>query len=113
MDLDRLTAAEARAIDDGLLRNNGHQAAPKLLQGLFSVSQGDSSPPTQDLPPLFSKPFLEVIGRALGEGQLSVRRAAGLLGHPIDDLPGLFAAHEVRDSRSGFDAPCPAGRLRS
>jgi transcriptional regulator with XRE-family HTH domain len=95
VDLDRLTAAAARGIDDGLLRNNGHPGAPKQLQGLFSVSQGDSSPPTQDLPPLFSKPFLEVIGRALDEGQLSMRRAAGLLGHPIDDLPALFAAHDV------------------
>jgi XRE family transcriptional regulator, fatty acid utilization regulator len=75
----QLNAAAARGIDDALLRNNGRAAG--LAKG--------------DMPPLFSKPFLEVIARALHEGQLSVRRAASLLDFAVDDLPDLFDAHGI------------------
>lgn len=46
-------------------------------------------------PPLFSKPFLHVMARALQAGQLSVRRAAKLLDLAVDDLADLFATHGV------------------
>ena len=73
----QLTLKTARSLDEARLRNNGHAAPPK------------------DAPALFSKPFLGVIARALDEGQLSIRRAASLLGVDIDALPDLFAAQGI------------------
>lgn len=75
--LGRLKLARARAIPDAALRYNGRDA-------------GETNPP-----PLFSKPFMEVIGLAIQEGRLSVRRAADLLSMTIEDLEDLFAAHGV------------------
>ncbi len=75
--LDALKPARARAIPDASLRYNGRQA-------------GESSPP-----PLFSRPFMEVIGLAIREGRVSVRRAADLLSLTIDDVEDVFAAHGV------------------
>ena len=78
--LDWLKPARARAIPDAALRNNGHNGreAPKIA-----------------LPLLFSKPFMEVIGRAIDEGRVSTRRAAGLLDLTVEDLADLFVAHGV------------------
>jgi Zn-dependent peptidase ImmA (M78 family)/transcriptional regulator with XRE-family HTH domain len=76
--LDRLKPAIARTVSDAALRNNGRRA------------------PAAGTPPLlFSKPFMEVIARAVDEGRVSARRAAGLLDVTIDDLAELFAAHGV------------------
>ncbi len=75
--LDRLKPASARAIPDAALRNNGR----------------DSS--ASDLPLLFSKPFMEVIGLAIDQGRISTRRAAGLLDLTIEDLTELFVTHGV------------------
>lgn len=75
--LDRLKSARARAIPDAALRNNGRDAV-------------EGTPPL-----LFSKPFTEVIGLAIDEGQVSTRRAAGLLDLTIEDLTDLFIAHGV------------------
>jgi Zn-dependent peptidase ImmA (M78 family)/DNA-binding XRE family transcriptional regulator len=72
-----LTRAVARSIDDSSLRNNGRPGA------------------SREKPPLFSKPFVELVARALNEGRLSIRRAAGLLDMAVDDLPAMFAAHGV------------------
>ena len=76
--LDWLKPARARAIPDAALRNNRHNGreAPKIA-----------------LPLLFSKPFMEVIGRAIDEGRVSTRRAAGLLDLTVEDLADLFVAH--------------------
>ncbi len=71
--LNRLDAARARAISDAALRNNGHEG------------------PIGEPPPLFSKPFMEVIGLAVNEGRVSARRAANLLDLTVDDLADLFA----------------------
>lgn len=68
----------ARAIPDAALRNNGRQGVAE-----------------DDAPPLFSRPFMEVLGLALDEGRVSVRRAAGLLDVTMEDLADLFAAHGV------------------
>jgi hypothetical protein len=73
----RLSVAAARDIRDAALRNNGHdtvEAAP---------------------PPLFSKPFVEVISRGVRQGQLSARRSAALLDVPLDELSELFRVHGV------------------
>ncbi|MCY4489814.1 MAG: XRE family transcriptional regulator [Deltaproteobacteria bacterium] len=74
--LRELTKAQARAIPDAALRNNGRE---------------DSSEP----PPLFSRPFVEVLAKAIDQGHVSVRRAAALVGLAIEDLEKLFAAHGV------------------
>lgn len=78
--LDWLKPARARAISDAALRNNGHKGreTPKVVPPL-----------------LFSKPFMEVIGLAVGEGRISTRRAAGLLDLAVEDLTDLFVAHGV------------------
>jgi Zn-dependent peptidase ImmA (M78 family)/DNA-binding XRE family transcriptional regulator len=75
--LGRLTAMVARQVPDGALRNNGRE-------------NGGSEPP-----PLFSKPFMEVVALAIKEGQMSARRAADLLDMPLDDLAQLCAIHGV------------------
>ena len=74
--LRHLTKAKARVIPEAALRNNG-----KLEKGAESK------------PPLFSKPFAEVVGTAIDRGHVSVRRAAKLVGLPIEGLGELFAAH--------------------
>ncbi len=74
--LRELTKGQARAIPEAALRNNGRE---------------ESSEP----PPLFSRPFVEVVAKAIDQGHVSVRRAAALVGLPIEDLEELFAAHRV------------------
>jgi Zn-dependent peptidase ImmA (M78 family)/transcriptional regulator with XRE-family HTH domain len=79
--LGRVDRARAREIPDAALRNNGH---------LFVAVE----PP----PPLFSKPFVGVIARAIDDGRISARRAADLLDQTVDDLADLFKAHGVEAS---------------
>ncbi len=72
-----LTLAIARAVPDAALRHNGRDEA-------------------ENVPPaLFSGPYMEDLGLAVGEGLVSVRRAAALLELSVDDLSDLFAAHGV------------------
>jgi Zn-dependent peptidase ImmA (M78 family)/DNA-binding XRE family transcriptional regulator len=75
--LGQLDLARAKKISDAALRNNDREGA-----------EGDP-------PPLFSKPFVEVIALAINEGRLSARRAADLLDMPLDDLAKLFATHAI------------------
>ena len=77
--LGELTHGKARAIPEAALRNNGRE---------------DRSPP----PPLFSRPFLEVMAKAIDQGHVSIRRAAALVGLPIDDLEKLIAVHGVNQA---------------
>ena len=75
--LGALTPAIARAVPGAALRHNGRDKA-------------------ENLPPaLFSKPFMEVLGLAVGEGLVSMRRAATLLESGVDDFSDLFAVHGV------------------
>jgi Zn-dependent peptidase ImmA (M78 family)/transcriptional regulator with XRE-family HTH domain len=83
--LGRLTMAAARQISDAALRNNG-QPPP-----LFSNGRRDAA----ELPPLFSKSFMEVIALAIKDGQMSARRAADVLDMPLDDLAALCTTHGV------------------
>ena len=46
-------------------------------------------------PPLFSKPFVEVIALAINEGRLSARRAADLLDMTTEDFADLCKTHGV------------------
>ena len=75
--LDRLKPAAARAVPDAALRNNGRNATQAIT------------------PPLFSKPFMEVIGLAVDQGRVSARRAASLVDLTVDELGELFATHGV------------------
>ena len=75
--LGALKPARAHSVPDAALRYSGREV-------------GESNPP-----PLFSRPFMEVIGLAIREGRVSVRRAADLLSLTIDDVEDLFAAHGV------------------
>ena len=75
--LGRLKPAAARAVPDATLRHNGRSAAQATT------------------PPLFSRPFMEVIALAVDQGRVSARRAAGLLDLTVDDMVVLFATHGV------------------
>ena len=73
--LGALKTAAARALPEASLRNNGR-------------------PEADDVPPArFSAPFLEVMGLAVDQGLVSVRRMAGLLGVTVEGLAELFASH--------------------
>ncbi|ESY81789.1 DNA-binding protein [Mesorhizobium sp. LNHC221B00] len=75
--LERLKPAAARSLPDAALRNNGRDVAPAVS------------------PPLFSKPFIEVIALAIDQGRVSARRAAALVDLSVDDLGDLFTTHGV------------------
>jgi Zn-dependent peptidase ImmA (M78 family)/transcriptional regulator with XRE-family HTH domain len=75
----RLDKSFEHRISDSRLRNNGR-----------------SKPFNEPLAPLFSQTFMEVIGRAIDEGRVAVRRVAQLLNLSIDDLSDLFTAHGVK-----------------
>ena len=75
-----LSSTEAKTIPDASLRNNGAKEK-KVKQ-----------------PPLFSRPFLEVVTLAIDEGRISLRKAADLLDTTTDELSDLCAAH-------GLEAP--------
>ncbi len=72
--------AVARSLPEAALRNNGHGVVKEAP------------------PPLFSKPFAEVLALAIDGGHVSLRRAAGLLDLTVEDVTGLFAAHGVAHS---------------
>ena len=72
-----LASATAHAVPDAALRHNGRADA-------------------EDVPPApFSRPFMDVVGLAIGNGLVSVRRAAALLDLTVEDLADLFATHGV------------------
>ena len=74
-----LSLARARALPDVALRHNGREDVDNVR------------------PALFSRPFMEVIGLAIEQGLVSVRRAAGLLDLTVEGLTDVFAAHGVAD----------------
>jgi Zn-dependent peptidase ImmA (M78 family)/DNA-binding XRE family transcriptional regulator len=75
--LGKLDEAQARAIPDAALRNNGHKVV------------------RVEPPPLFSKHFMEVIALAIKQGQISARKAADVLDLTIDDLADLCRTYKV------------------
>jgi XRE family transcriptional regulator, fatty acid utilization regulator len=73
--LERLKPAVARTIPDAALKNNGRKQIDEVV------------------PPLYSRPFMEVINLAIDAGRVSMRRAAGLLDLTVEDLRDLFVVH--------------------
>lgn len=78
--LGELKPAAARALPEVALRNNGR-------------AEAETPPPAP-----FSRPFMEVMGLAIDQGLVSVRRLAGLLDVTVEGLAKLFASH-------GFERP--------
>lgn len=74
----RLSREQNDAISGDDLRNNGR-----------------AKPGKPETPPLFSRPFVQIVAAALDEGQTSMRRIASILGLAIDEFADLFAAHGV------------------
>lgn len=72
-----LTKSRAQAIPEVALRNNGRESR------------------AEEPPALFSRPFAEVLAAAMDGGHVSVRRAAALVGLPIEGLQELFAVYRV------------------
>ncbi len=75
--LDALTRPAASAVPDAALRHNSRDAAKNVQ------------------PALFSRQFIEVVGLGIGDGLVSMRRAAALLELSVDDLADLFAVYGV------------------
>ena len=75
--LNKLDGAVAKTIPDVALRNNGRKS------------------PMAEPPPLFSRPFVEVIALAINEGRLSARRAADLLDVTTDDFTDLCRTYGI------------------
>lgn len=73
----RMQRDEALKIDDEQLRHNGRDG-----------NRGN-------VPPAFSKRFLQVIATAILHGHVSVRRTAALLNITMDELAELFEAHRI------------------
>jgi XRE family transcriptional regulator, fatty acid utilization regulator len=69
-----LKPATVRDIKDAMLRN----AAGNKVQ-----------------PAMFSRLFMEVLGKAIDQGRVSLRKAAGLVDLSIDEMAELFAAHGI------------------
>lgn len=78
--LGRLDSTAANKIPDTALRNNGRKVDKRAL------------------PPLYSKAFMEVIGLAIDDGQVSARKACDLLDVTIEELADLCTTHGVKVS---------------
>jgi XRE family transcriptional regulator, fatty acid utilization regulator len=86
------TALKWRLIALGKLdRTAAKQASDTALRNTARRRGADGAPP-----PLFSKPFVAVIARAIDEGRVSERRAADLLDMTLEDLTDLCAVHRVK-----------------
>ena len=75
--LGELKSTVARSLPEEALRNNGRDAVES------------------ELPALFSRPFVEVLGLAIDKGHVSIRRVASLLELTVEDMADLFMAHNV------------------
>jgi XRE family transcriptional regulator, fatty acid utilization regulator len=72
-----LKQALGKEIKDTQLRNNGHAGK------------------NAEKSPLFSHLFTDVLGKAIDQGRVSLRRAAGLVDLTTDEMIELFAIHGV------------------
>ena len=75
--LGELKSKMARSLPEEALLNNGRDA----VDG--------------ELPALFSRSIVEVLGLAVDKGHVSIRRVASLLELTVEDLADLFTAHNV------------------
>lgn len=81
-ELGEIGLATARELPEAALHNNGRETR-------------EESPPAQ-----FSPRFFEVIGSALEQGHLPLRRVVALLGLTLEGLKELFAAHGIEHPRN-------------
>ena len=72
-----LKPSVARSLPEAALRNNGREVAGGVA------------------PALYSKPFVQVLGLAIEEGLVSMRRVARLLDLAMDEFADLCATHGV------------------
>jgi Zn-dependent peptidase ImmA (M78 family) len=79
VDSGRIRRAAAMQVSDAALRNNGRPASAR-----------------EPLPPLFSRPFVEVIALAIAQGRVTARRAADLLDMTLEDIAELCAKHQIQ-----------------
>ena len=79
-----------RLVSLGLISKTAARSIPEA--SLHNNAEMLGEPAT---PPLFSKSFVEVLTKALNHGYLSTRRAATLVGVPVEELPEIMAAHGV------------------
>lgn len=77
--LGKLKKAIADSLPQTELWNNGRRSAAE-----------------QDIPPLFSPFFMKVIGNAIEDGKVSVRRLTRLFNMSVDDLSNLFTAQGLK-----------------
>jgi Zn-dependent peptidase ImmA (M78 family)/transcriptional regulator with XRE-family HTH domain len=71
------------------------RTAERTIEKARLNNNGRPRPAAGPLPPLFSRPFAELVAGAISAGRISTRRAARVLGLPVDDLAEAFAAHGV------------------
>lgn len=83
-------ALKWRLVSLGMLEKARAQSIPD--DSLRSVGQKER----EGLPPLFSKVFMEAVSKAIDEGQLSISRAADLLGLTVEKLAELCRAHGIK-----------------
>lgn len=95
----RLAKVRAQRVDDSRLRHNGRQVDRKAAgkgAAKTRTAVGTHEPgQAEGVPPLFSKPFMQLVAQALDEGRVSTRRLASILGVTVDDLEDAFTAHGV------------------
>ncbi|MGB3501069.1 MAG: XRE family transcriptional regulator [Mesorhizobium sp.] len=75
LNLGWISQAQADSVPDAVLRNNGRSARKP------------------DAPLAFGRKFLAAFASGIGEGRISVRKAAGILGVTVDGLRSLLEAH--------------------
>lgn len=65
------------------------------LQEINRVKKNNKTKIKNTSEPLFSKPFMKVIGKAINEGRISVRRTVNLLDLTIEDLKKLMNIYNI------------------
>lgn len=83
-------ALKKRLVTLGLLNR---KVAESVSDRSLRKSVGDTA--RKEVPPRFSKRFMEVIGQAVDLGHISVRRTANVLDVNIEDLHDLFMTYSV------------------
>ncbi len=82
------SALKWRLVALGKLKNTVADSLPQVELR----NNGRNSIVEQDPPPLFSPSFMKVIGNAIEDGKVSIRRLARLFNMSVDDLSNLFTA---------------------
>lgn len=80
LNLGWITKAQADAVSDAALRNNGRPARKA------------------EAPLPFGRKFLAPFANGIAEGRISVRKAVGILGVTVDGLRSLLEAHGFEDA---------------